>query len=217
MALSPLRLSSHQLRIETGRYSQNRVDRAQRICTLCNKSDIEDEYHFVLVCLIYSNPRQKSRQKCIRPYCYNRPSGSKFILLMQTKQQELSEEKTTQLAGKGWSDKKTIFYLRFNAELKFKHSCKWQGMTWLWCLKNAKLRDGVYAIDKFSLRLVWTQYENYIIHAESLRLFWTKYDSYILHTSAVMYTFQNLKTAVNCNEWPDLDLGRRSNWGRGVY
>ena len=39
VTLSRLRLSSHQLRIETERYSQNRVDRAQRICTLCNKSD----------------------------------------------------------------------------------------------------------------------------------------------------------------------------------
>ena len=46
-------------------------------------------------------------------------------------------------------------------------------MTLLWCLKNVKLRDGVYAIEMSSLRLVWT-----------------KYESYILHTSAAMYTFQ---------------------------
>ena len=37
----------------------------------------------------------------------------------------------------------------------------------------------------------------YILHAESLRLVWTKYERYILHTSAVMYTFQNLNTAIN--------------------
>ena len=83
VAISRLRLSSHQLRIETGRYSQNKVHRAQRICTLCNKSDIEDEYHFVLVCPVYSI----LRQKYIRPYYYNRPSVYKFTLLMQTKQQ----------------------------------------------------------------------------------------------------------------------------------
>ena len=86
-----------------------------------------------------------------------------------------------------------------------------------WCRKNVKLRDEVYAIEMSSLRLVWTKYESYILHAESLRLVWTKYESYILHTSAVMYTFQNLKTAVNDKVWPDLDLSRRSNWGRGVY
>ena len=38
--------------------------------------------------------------------------------------------------------------------------------------------------------------------------------SYILQQSC---TFQNLTTAVNDKVWPDLDLGRRSNWGRGVY
>ena len=77
------RLSSHQLRIKTGRHSHNRVARAKRICSLSNKSDIENEYHFVLVCHIYSN----LRQKYIRPYYYNRPSVYKFIFLMQTKQQ----------------------------------------------------------------------------------------------------------------------------------
>ena len=35
------------------------------------------------------------------------------------------------------------------------------------------------------------------LHAESRRLVWTKFESHILHTSAVMYTFQNLNTAVN--------------------
>ena len=39
----------------------------------------------------------------------------------------------------------------------------------------------------------------------------------ILHTSAVMYTFQNLNTAVNDKVWSNLDLDRRSNWGRGVF
>ena len=84
VVLSRLRLSSHQFRFETGRYSQNRVDRAQRICTLCNKSDIEDEYHFVLVCPVYSI----LRQKYIRPYYYNRPSVYKFTLLMQKKKKK---------------------------------------------------------------------------------------------------------------------------------
>ena len=66
-------------------------------------------------------------------------------------------------------------------------------------------------IETSSLRLVWTEYESYILHAESLRLVWTNYESYILHTSAVMHTFQNLNTAVNDKVWPYLDLGRRSN------
>ena len=62
---------------------KNRVDRTPRISTLCNKSDIEDEYHLVLVCPIYGN----LRQKYIRPCYYNRPSVYTFTLLMQTEQQ----------------------------------------------------------------------------------------------------------------------------------
>ena len=68
-------------------------------------------------------------------------------------------------------------------------------MTWLWCPKNVKLNDGVFTIETSALRLLWTKYKCYILHAESLRLVWTKYENYILHTSAVMYTFQNLNIA----------------------
>ena len=37
----------------------------------------------------------------------------------------------------------------------------------------------------------------YAIETSSLRLVKMKYESYILHTSAAMYTFQNLNTAIN--------------------
>ena len=80
--ISKLRLSAHQLRIETGRYARNRLDRALRLCTLCDKSDLEDEYHFVLVCPVYDS----IRKKYIRPFYYKRPNIFKFINLMQTNQ-----------------------------------------------------------------------------------------------------------------------------------
>ena len=66
--------------IVTGRYSQNRVDRALRLCTLCNGSHIEDEYHFVAICPAYN----QLREKYIRPYYYKRPSVYKFTLLMRS-------------------------------------------------------------------------------------------------------------------------------------
>ena len=50
-AISKLRLSSHPLLVETGRYTG--VPREQRKCTLCELNDIEDEYHFVLRCSKY--------------------------------------------------------------------------------------------------------------------------------------------------------------------
>ena len=34
------------------------TDRALRLCTLCDKSHLEDEYHFVLVCPVYDSMRE---------------------------------------------------------------------------------------------------------------------------------------------------------------
>ncbi len=56
--LTRLRLSSHQLRVETGRYGRNRTPRDERYCLQCNTGDIEDEYHFVCVCPIYNYLRE---------------------------------------------------------------------------------------------------------------------------------------------------------------
>ena len=50
-----LRLSSHKLNIEIGRH--NNIDRQDRKCIICNLNDIEDEFHFVLVCPDYINLR----------------------------------------------------------------------------------------------------------------------------------------------------------------
>ena len=54
--LSRIRLSSHQLLVEAGRHYN--ISRNERICPLCRK-DLEDEYHFVLVCHIYSDLRKR--------------------------------------------------------------------------------------------------------------------------------------------------------------
>ena len=80
-ALSRLRLSSHKLLIETGRYSNRRLERNERKCTFCDMNDLEDEYHFVLVCPLYAD----LRQKYIKKYFYKKPSVHKFIELMSTK------------------------------------------------------------------------------------------------------------------------------------
>lgn len=80
-AMSKLRLSSHKLHIETGRYGRNRVDRAQRRCNVCNSLDIEDEYHFILICPVYV----QYRNEYIKPYYIRHPSMFKFIDLLKTK------------------------------------------------------------------------------------------------------------------------------------
>ena len=78
--MSRLRLSSHQLKIKTGSYSLNRIERNLRYCTLCNSNDIEDEFHFVIICSCYMN----IRKHLIKSYYYKRPNIVKFIELMKT-------------------------------------------------------------------------------------------------------------------------------------
>ena len=51
-ALVSFRISSHQLRIETGRYEK--IPRDDRICYFCTRNKIEDKNHFLLDCKAYS-------------------------------------------------------------------------------------------------------------------------------------------------------------------
>ena len=77
--LTKLRLSSHKLRIELDRYNRNRTPRELRYCILCNVNDVEDEYHFVLVCPAFTG----LRKKYIEAYYYKNPSAFKFCELLK--------------------------------------------------------------------------------------------------------------------------------------
>ena len=50
-----LRISSHKLKIETGRYDN--IPRDDRLCNLCNCNRTEDETHFLLDCPSFSSIR----------------------------------------------------------------------------------------------------------------------------------------------------------------
>ena len=76
IALTRFRLSSHDLAIETGRYTN--IDRKFRICTHCNMRVIENEYHFLIVCPKYIT----IRQKYLKPYFFRWPTLNKFTNLM---------------------------------------------------------------------------------------------------------------------------------------
>ena len=58
IALSRLRLSNHNLLIETGRHIRPKLDRENRKCFIC-KDDIEDEMHFITKCPLYSSEREE--------------------------------------------------------------------------------------------------------------------------------------------------------------
>ena len=81
--ISQLRLSSHKLAIETGRH--NKISLNGRKCTHCTLNDIEDEFHFALMCPFYSN----IRNLYVPSYFRNHPSVYKFISLLNTDKQQL--------------------------------------------------------------------------------------------------------------------------------
>lgn len=76
--LAKFRLSSHCLAIETGRHRN--IERSARKCNFCTLDEIEDEYHFVLICPYYND----LRRIYIKRYFYTRPSMYKFINLLNT-------------------------------------------------------------------------------------------------------------------------------------
>ena len=86
IVLTRFRLSSHELHIERGRYEN--VPRDERICKCCNMSQIESEYHFLLVCPLYT----ELRRKFFKPYFCHWPNLNKFdqLMLSNSKQVTLS-------------------------------------------------------------------------------------------------------------------------------
>ena len=67
--------------IETGRHKN--IPRDQRICPMCKlqfgqNSDIEDEYHFILICPTYRD----LRKKFIKKYYWSNLSVYKFVQLL---------------------------------------------------------------------------------------------------------------------------------------
>ena len=57
--ITRFRISAHSLRIQTGRYARNRLDRNLRVCQLCQEQDVEDEFHFILKCTLFNSLRKK--------------------------------------------------------------------------------------------------------------------------------------------------------------
>ena len=67
-AITRLRLSNHNLVIETGRHKKMDLD--MRICPLCNHG-IEDEVHFLFICDIYKTIRDRTLENYIRNTNFN--------------------------------------------------------------------------------------------------------------------------------------------------
>ena len=80
---SRLRMSSHRLEIEAGRWARpNSIPLDERKCRTCNA--IEDEYHFVIECSLF----KEIRSKFIHKYYWKRPSMFKFVDLINSSNQK---------------------------------------------------------------------------------------------------------------------------------
>ena len=84
--VTEFRLSSHDLAIEKGRYTNVEID--SRYCEHCNQNVIENEYH-LLVCPKYRH----LRVKFFKPYFCRWPSLREFETLMYTESKNSSVSK----------------------------------------------------------------------------------------------------------------------------
>ena len=56
--LTRLRISAHDLRIETGRYNKPlKIPASERFCQQCDLKETEDEFHFIMKCQKYHELR----------------------------------------------------------------------------------------------------------------------------------------------------------------
>jgi hypothetical protein len=70
--LANLRLSSHSLNIETGRYVQgvNRLPPEERLCVKCDLKKCENEFHFVIECPYYTSLRESMLSVMSKKYAF---------------------------------------------------------------------------------------------------------------------------------------------------
>ena len=78
--ISRFRLSAHSLRIQSGRYARNAIPRNERYCLCCQTANIEDIFHFILICPCY----RELRERYINNYYYHRPSMYKLTELFKS-------------------------------------------------------------------------------------------------------------------------------------
>ena len=103
-SLARLRLSSHRLCIETGRWNKPvSTPLSDRKCTFCNT--LEDEYHFVMVCCLFTD----LRKQYLPHYFWRRPNMYKFTELINSENVTLISKLGT-FVHKAFSTRSDILY-----------------------------------------------------------------------------------------------------------
>ena len=78
--MTKLRLNSHKLLEERGRWLKHKIEYGDRLCTLWSERDIQDQYDVLMVCPHYTI----LRKTYIKANYYERPSMYKFIQLKKS-------------------------------------------------------------------------------------------------------------------------------------
>jgi hypothetical protein len=82
--ITRLRISSHDLRIESGRYCRPPLPCDSRICLFCDTGDVESEEHFIMDCSFYVKERNDFL-KCLSelsPNIINLNRAEKFKVIL---------------------------------------------------------------------------------------------------------------------------------------
>ena len=90
IALTKIRLGSHNFLIERGRWQRPKIELSERNCDLCDC--LEDEFHIIVECPKFYNLRQTLLDKTLK----FKPSMYKFVKLLDTNDKQMLE-KTSRL------------------------------------------------------------------------------------------------------------------------
>jgi len=89
--IARFRVSSHNLKIETGRHDKPKTPIEERKCDKCNGDEIEDELHCLIICSANVMPRIELFKKAtnVIPNFFNLNNVEQFKALMANKEPEL--------------------------------------------------------------------------------------------------------------------------------
>jgi len=93
LSLTKFRISSHNLAIETGRYTKPKTQIQDRLCIHCNHKEIETEQHFLLACPLYNEERILLMETLSLniPQLDNLENDGKFILIMSNRDKQVTD------------------------------------------------------------------------------------------------------------------------------
>ena len=104
--LAQFRLGILPLHIETGRFSNTSLE--DRLCTICNASSVEDEFHFLMVCPKYKYLREKlfAEVASANEDFLNKNETDKFVFLNTDCQKQLA-----MFLCKSWEIRQSSLYI----------------------------------------------------------------------------------------------------------